>query len=61
MLIGFNRSNLVRIKGRLRNLIARRPQMETLKKSGIIQGQYVLSHLTLSVSTLSQIVYLAVN
>lgn len=48
MLIGFNRSNLVRIKGRLRNLIARRPQMETLKKSGIIQGQYVLSYLILS-------------
>lgn len=31
-------SPLVRIKGRLRNLIARRPQVEQLKKSGIIQG-----------------------
>ena len=29
---------IVRIKGRLRNLIARRPQVETLKKTGIMQG-----------------------
>jgi hypothetical protein len=39
----------VRIKGRLKNLIARRPQVELLKKSGIIQESVFgceLSHLT---------------
>ena len=37
----FKLSNTVRIKGRLRNLIARRPQVETLKKTGIMQGTYL--------------------
>ena len=32
----------VRIKGRLKNLIARRPQVELLKKTGIMQGTYYL-------------------